>query len=67
MKMSTENNLFDMCETPREAVFTALGAASVCWESLEHAGVFQSDRAKEIGLDLIDKLSELFDLGLGWE
>jgi len=31
------------------AVFQALGAASTCWESLEGTGVFDSERAKEIG------------------
>jgi hypothetical protein len=30
-------------------IFTAIGAASTCWESLWEAGVFDSDRAKEIG------------------
>lgn len=31
------------------AVFEGLGAASVCWDSLEGTGVFDSTRAKEIG------------------
>lgn len=31
------------------AVYQALGAASVCWEDMTHAGVFDSDKAKEIG------------------
>lgn len=35
------------------AVFQALGAASVCWETPEGAGVFESTRAKEIGDALI--------------
>lgn len=38
------------------AVFQALGAASTCWESLEHTGVFDSTRAKEIGEALLKEL-----------
>lgn len=40
------------------AVFQALGAASTCWESLHGTGVFQSDRAKEIGEVLMAKIRE---------
>jgi len=38
------------------AVFQALGAASTCWENLTWTGVFQSDRAKEIGEALLVKI-----------
>ncbi len=41
------------------AVFQALGAASACWANLEGAGVFQSERAKEIGEALIDHVHRL--------
>jgi hypothetical protein len=41
------------------AVFQALGAASACWENLEGAGVFQSERAKEIGEALLEVIPEL--------
>lgn len=34
----------------------SLGAASVCWEDPKGAGVFDSDRAKEIGDELMDFL-----------
>ena len=37
-------------------IFTALGAASACWEHLDGAGVFDSDRAKRIGDELLDLL-----------
>lgn len=40
--------------TLQNAVFQALGAASVCWETPEGAGVFQSDRAKAIGDALVE-------------
>lgn len=35
------------------AVFQALGAASVCWSN-PPTGIFESDRAKEIGEKLIE-------------
>jgi hypothetical protein len=40
------------------AVFQALGAASMCWDKIEKAGVFHSDRAKEIGEALIAFIEE---------
>lgn len=36
------------------AVFEALGAASVCWESMEGTGVFNSTRCKQIGDELVE-------------
>lgn len=39
--------------TREEAVFQALGAASVCWQYPEKAGIFDSTRAKEIGDKLL--------------
>jgi hypothetical protein len=38
------------------AVFQALGAVSTCWETLEGAGAFQSERAKQIGETLIEHI-----------
>lgn len=35
--------------TLEEAVYQAIGAASMCWEDVAKAGVFDSDRAKAIG------------------
>lgn len=35
-----------------EAVHLALGEASTCWDNLAGAGVFQSERAREIALEL---------------
>jgi len=35
--------------TLREILYQALGAASMCWESLDKAGTFNSTRAEEIG------------------
>lgn len=38
----------------QEAVHVALGAASTCWEPMDATGVFQSERASQIGRELID-------------
>ena len=40
-----------------EAVYTALGAASVCWEKMEGTGVFQDDRARAIGEQLMSRIN----------
>lgn len=39
--------------TREEAVFQALGAASMCWQYPEKAGIFDSTRAQEIGNKLL--------------
>ena len=39
-------------QEPLTAIQEAIGAASVCWESLEGTGVFDSDRAKKIADEL---------------
>jgi hypothetical protein len=38
------------------AVYIAIGAASACWENLEGAGVFESEKAKHIGDQLLEKV-----------
>lgn len=42
----------------KSAVFQALGAASVCWESMSGTGVFQSDQAKALGDEFIAAVRE---------
>lgn len=42
-----------------EAVHLAVGAASVCWESMEGTGVFQDDRAREIAEALLERIKDL--------
>lgn len=44
--------------TIETAVFQALGAASTCWDTPEGAGVFHSERAKEIGEALLAFIAE---------
>lgn len=41
----------------REAVFSALGGASACWDNLEGAGVFQSENAQAIGDALLRRVT----------
>lgn len=43
-------------EELKELVFTAIGAASMCWDPLPGNQVFESTRAKEIGDGLAQKL-----------
>lgn len=49
--------------TLQAAVFQAIGAASTCWENLEEAGVFDTDRAAYITgclLSLIEQTVEQY-------
>lgn len=40
--------------TLRDAVMQACGGASACWEHLDGAGIFESDRCKQIAETLIE-------------
>lgn len=42
----------------RTAVYQTIGAASVCWENLAGAGVFESTRAAQLGEGLVNWLIE---------
>lgn len=44
--------------TLEEAVFQALGAASMCWENMEGGGIFESDKAKVIGEALMARIRQ---------
>lgn len=37
-------------------IMVAMGGASMCWEHVDKAGVFDSDRAKEIGKKLLEDI-----------
>lgn len=56
--LPTLNELREKGESDPEAslIFQALGAASVCWERMEGTGLFDSDRAKRIGDELLFEL-----------
>jgi hypothetical protein len=41
-----------------DAIMEAIGAASMCWEHPEQAGVFQNERAAEIGEELLTFLKK---------
>lgn len=43
-------------EAAATAVFEAIGEASTCWENMKGTGIFDDQRAAQIGLDLMDKL-----------
>lgn len=49
-----EFEIIDPEKTLSENVFVSLGAASVCWENMSGAGVFDSSRAKVIGDELVE-------------
>lgn len=51
-----EEKIFDWTTSTEieTAVFQAIGAASVCWEDVDRAGVFDSTRAEQIGKELIE-------------
>ena len=42
-------------------VFQAIGAASACWENLAGAGVFDSDRAKQVADDLLTFIRQNYE------
>jgi len=52
--ISGDSMYLDDAKTSQEAVFQAIGAASVCWEHMDGTGVFDSDKAKEIGEELME-------------
>lgn len=50
--------LFDDAKTIEELIFQALGAASVCWDSVP-SGVFDSTHAKEIGDEVVARIKQM--------
>jgi hypothetical protein len=50
----------------REAVGVAIGAASMCWERPEGAGVFQSDRAVQV-MEALVQWVESHQAKLSWD
>lgn len=58
---------FDRRDDPftlASAVYQAIGAASVCWEHVDRAGVFESDAAKLIGDMLLDEIRRQVEEGM---
>ncbi len=54
-------DLFVDADNPEELLGLLAGAASMCWESPERAGVFQNERASALVDAARDRLIEL-----GW-
>lgn len=52
-------NMFRDCTTPEEVVFQAIGAGSVCWETMTGTGVFQDGKARAAGNDAMARLREM--------
>jgi hypothetical protein len=52
-------NLFADCDTIEEVIGQAVGAGSVCWESLDQAGEFQSTRAAYVADNATERVREL--------
>ena len=46
----------------QQAVFTSLGAASACWDTLRNAGRFDSTRARDIGEELLQFIKERYEV-----
>lgn len=48
-----------MTDSLRTLIFEALGEASMCWEFPEKAGIFQSERAEQIGNKLLCEINSI--------
>ena len=45
-----------------ELIYRTIGAASMCWDHVERAGIFDSTRAKQIADSLAKELSDRYTL-----
>ncbi len=52
MKKEKKLSFNDIPEYIRERVYSDIGEASMCWENPEKAGIFDSQKAAKIGLNL---------------
>lgn len=46
----------DSAEDLPAAVFQAIGVGSICWENLSGAGIFDSNKAREVGEELLERI-----------
>jgi hypothetical protein len=53
MERKPKMGRFDSCTTLEEAVYQAIGAASVCWDNVQGAGVFDEQQASSVAKDLL--------------
>jgi ABC-type molybdenum transport system ATPase subunit/photorepair protein PhrA len=54
-------NMFADAETLFEVVGQVIGAGSMCWESVDKAGVFQSELASSLVEDAIARIREIVE------
>lgn len=57
--MSDTENTFRHCTTRDELLGQLAGAASTCWENLDGAGVFQSERASDYVIAALERLFQI--------
>ena len=50
----------------RQAIFEAIGEASMCWSNIDKAGVFESTRAQDIGERLVKTLAVPKEIKFEW-
>jgi len=55
------DNRFAIAHDIRGVIFMAIGAGSMCWQSLSHTGVFDSGEAEAIGEEAVARITELLD------
>ncbi len=48
----------DILNNWEELIMTAIGEASVCWSEVDKAGVFNSEKAKQIGMKLLQDIKK---------
>lgn len=53
---------YNQPETLREVIFQGVGAASLCWENNSGLGVFDSNRAKALGDEILAWIHEHYEL-----
>lgn len=59
MVESTDSNVFDDCDSVKMLLGVFAGATSMCWESIEKAGIFDSTRASDLVDQAYNRLQEL--------
>lgn len=52
-------NKFHDAETIESLIYQIVGAGSMCWEHVEHAGIFDDKKARETAIHGIDRLREM--------
>ena len=54
-----QENPFKDAQNVEQLLCQLVGSASMCWEHVDRAGVFQSDRALELSKAALAKLNDL--------